>query len=110
MQQDETRIPQPQEVSFQKRHFADALKIKDVRLFLCSVGFFTLAARSLTVVIGFQIYKLTHTPLALEARERWRRAFPHPPRRRPDHQVGARRWARLLVGTGGDLRLVGCVF
>ncbi len=43
----------------------NALTIADVRLFLASVGFFTLASRALVVVIGFQIYQLTHSALAL---------------------------------------------
>ncbi len=47
------------------RDFRDALKIPDVRLFLGSVAFFTLAGRSLAVVIGFQIYQITHNPLML---------------------------------------------
>ncbi len=46
-------------------HFTDALKIADVRLFIGAVGFFTLASRALTVVIGFQIYKITRNPMAL---------------------------------------------
>lgn len=45
--------------------FLAALKIPDVRFFIGSVGFFTLASRALAVVIGFQIYKMTHNPLAL---------------------------------------------
>ncbi|MDD5281854.1 MAG: MFS transporter [Candidatus Omnitrophica bacterium] len=45
--------------------FRDALKISDIRLFIGSVGFFTLASRALAVVIGFQIYKITHNPLSL---------------------------------------------
>jgi MFS family permease len=49
-----------------KQHdFRDALKIADIRLFIGSVGFFTLASRALAVVIGFQIYKITHSPLSL---------------------------------------------
>ena len=48
----------------QKNSFA-ALKIKDIQLFIGSTGFFTLASRALAVVIGFQIYKITHNPLAL---------------------------------------------
>jgi MFS family permease len=43
----------------------DALKIHDVRLFIGSVSFFTLASRALAVVIGFQIYRLTHSAMAL---------------------------------------------
>ncbi len=46
-------------------HFLDALKIPDVRLFLAAVAFSTLANRSMLVIIGFQIYKLTHNPAAL---------------------------------------------
>jgi MFS family permease len=45
--------------------FRDALKVADIRLFIGSVGFFTLASRALAVVIGFQIYKITHNPLSL---------------------------------------------
>lgn len=45
--------------------FTAALKIKDVQFFIGSVGFFALASRALVVVIGFQIYKLTHSALAL---------------------------------------------
>lgn len=48
-----------------KRQFSDALKIADIRLFIFSVGFFTLASRALAVVIGFQIYRITHSALAL---------------------------------------------
>ena len=52
---------QPQDT----RHFLDALKIRNVRFYIGSVGFFTLASRALLVVIGFQIYKLTHSTLAI---------------------------------------------
>ncbi len=45
--------------------FAAALKIPDIRLFIACVGFFTLSGRALLVVIGFQIYKITHSALAL---------------------------------------------
>ncbi|MDD5408624.1 MAG: MFS transporter [Candidatus Omnitrophica bacterium] len=49
-----------------KQHdFRDTLKISEIRLFIGSVGFFTLASRALAVVIGFQIYKITHSPLSL---------------------------------------------
>lgn len=48
-----------------KPYFSDALKIADVRCFIASVGFFTLASRALAVVIGFQIYQITHNPLWL---------------------------------------------
>jgi MFS family permease len=47
------------------RHFAEALKIADVRFFIASVAFFTFASRALAVVVGFQIYRLTHNPLSL---------------------------------------------
>ncbi len=47
------------------RHFADSLQLSDIRLFICSVGFFTLASRALVVVIGFQIYRMTHSAMAL---------------------------------------------
>jgi len=46
-------------------HFIAALKLPDVRLFIGSVGFFTAASRALAVVIGFQIYQITHNALAL---------------------------------------------
>jgi MFS family permease len=49
-----------------RRHdFKEALKIADIRLFIGSVGFFTLSSRALAVVIGFQIYRITHSPLSL---------------------------------------------
>lgn len=48
-----------------RRHFAEALTVSDIRLFIGATGFFTLAGRALAVVIGFQIYRLTHSPLAL---------------------------------------------
>ncbi len=47
------------------RQFTDALKIAEIRLFIGSVGFFTLASRSMAVVIGFQIYRITRSPAAL---------------------------------------------
>ncbi len=46
-------------------HFAAALKIPDIRFFIGSVGFFTLGSRALAVIIGFQIYKITHSAMAL---------------------------------------------
>jgi len=46
-------------------HFLSALKIADVRYFIGSVGTATIASRALAVVIGFQIYKITHSALAL---------------------------------------------
>lgn len=42
-----------------------ALKLHDVRLFIGANSFFTLASRALVVVIGFQIYKITNSALAL---------------------------------------------
>jgi MFS family permease len=42
-----------------------ALKIKNVQLFIGSNSFFTLASRALAVVIGFQIYNITHSALSL---------------------------------------------
>lgn len=42
-----------------------ATKLREIRYFLGTVGFFTLASRALVVVIGLQIYKLTHSALAL---------------------------------------------
>ncbi len=46
-------------------HFLAALRIPDVRMFIGSVGFFSLATRALAVVLGFQIYQITHSALAL---------------------------------------------
>lgn len=40
-------------------------QIPEIRYFLGAVGFFTLANRALVVIIGLQIYKLTHSALAL---------------------------------------------
>lgn len=48
----------------QQNSFA-ALKIKDIQLFIASTAFFTLGSRALAVVIGFQIYSITHNPFAL---------------------------------------------
>lgn len=45
--------------------FAQALKNRDIQLWIGSVGFFTLGSRALAVVIGFQIYKITHSALCL---------------------------------------------
>lgn len=45
--------------------FREALQLRDIRLFIGTVAFFTLASRSLVVVIGFQIYQITHSTLAL---------------------------------------------
>jgi MFS family permease len=46
-------------------HFTAALKNPDIRFWIGSVGFFTLGSRALAVVIGFQIYKITHSALCL---------------------------------------------
>ena len=40
-------------------------KHPDILFFIGSVGFFTLASRALAVVIGFQIYKITHSAMCL---------------------------------------------
>jgi len=48
-----------------KNNFLDALKVADIRLFIGSVGFFSLAGRALLVVIGFQIYQITHSAMSL---------------------------------------------
>ena len=46
-------------------HSFAALKFPEIRYFIGSTAFFTLANRALAVIIGFQIYKLTHSALAL---------------------------------------------
>lgn len=46
-------------------HFLTALKITEIRFFIGSTAFFTLANRSIMVIIGFQIYQLTQSALAL---------------------------------------------
>jgi len=46
-------------------HFTSALKNPDILYWIGSVGFFTLGSRALAVVIGFQIYKITHSALCL---------------------------------------------
>jgi MFS family permease len=46
-------------------HFTAALSNPDIRFWIGSVGFFTLASRSLAVVIGFQIYKITQSAFCL---------------------------------------------
>ncbi len=48
-----------------KPHFTDALKIANVRYFIGAVAFFTLASRALLVIIGFQVYHITKSALAL---------------------------------------------
>lgn len=42
-----------------------ALKLPEIRYFIGSVAFFTLASRALAVIIGLQIYTLTKSALAL---------------------------------------------
>lgn len=42
-----------------------ALHIPQVRLFIGAIGSFTLASRALAVVVAFQIYQITNSPLAL---------------------------------------------
>ena len=48
-----------------KPHYAASLKLPELRAFIAGVGFFSLAGRSVLVVIGFQIWKLTHSAAAL---------------------------------------------
>jgi MFS family permease len=48
-----------------QHHPLAALKLPEVRCFLGSIAFFTMANRALAVVIGLQIYHITHSPLAL---------------------------------------------
>jgi MFS family permease len=45
--------------------FNDALAVDEIRWFLGQVAGFTLASRSMAVIIGFQIYQITHSPAAL---------------------------------------------
>ncbi len=49
----------------EERRFDDALKLPEIRSFIGSVASFTFASRALAVVIGFQIYRITHSALAL---------------------------------------------
>jgi MFS family permease len=42
-----------------------AIKLPEIRYFLGAVAFFTLASRALVVIIGLQIYNITHSALAL---------------------------------------------
>jgi MFS family permease len=46
-------------------NFLDALRFRDIRMLLGATGTFTLASRALSVVIAFQIYKITKSPLSL---------------------------------------------
>ena len=48
-----------------RRSSLEALSIPDIRLFIGTIGFFSLASRALAVVIAFQIYKITHSALSL---------------------------------------------
>ena len=48
-----------------KPHPFAALKIAEIRYFIGSTAFFTLANRALMVIIGFQIYGITKSALAL---------------------------------------------
>jgi MFS family permease len=50
---------------FKNYNFINSLRIQNVRLFIGATGFFTLASRALAVVIGFQIYNITHSVLSL---------------------------------------------
>ncbi len=54
-------VPAPQD----RRHFLDALRVPEIRLFLGAVGFYSMGSRALLVVIGFQVYQLTHSAMAL---------------------------------------------
>ncbi len=47
------------------RHLLAALKIPEIRYFIGSTAFFTLANRAIAVIVGFQIYYLTKSALAL---------------------------------------------
>ncbi|HTY13600.1 MAG TPA: MFS transporter [Candidatus Omnitrophota bacterium] len=42
-----------------------SLMLPDIRLAVISIAFFTFAGRALAVVLAFQIYRITHSPLAL---------------------------------------------
>lgn len=48
-----------------KLSFTAALKVRDIRSFIGAAGFNSMASRALAVVIGFQIYRITHSALAL---------------------------------------------
>jgi MFS family permease len=54
-----------EEICMKKYSSFSALKIKDIQLFIGSTAFFTLGSRALAVVIGFQIYKITHSAVSL---------------------------------------------
>jgi len=42
-----------------------ALKVRDIRLLIGAVGLFSFGSRALAVIIGFQIWKITHSKAAL---------------------------------------------
>lgn len=48
-----------------KPHYAAALKLPELRAFIAGVGFFSLAGRAVLVVIGFQIWRMTHSAAML---------------------------------------------
>ena len=52
-------------MSRKQAHFAEALKVINIQFFIGAVGFFSLASRAMVVIIGFQVYRLTHNPAAL---------------------------------------------
>ncbi len=58
-------MSQPIPTPIAPRQTLAALKIPDIRCFILAIGFFSLGSRALAVVIGFQIYQLTHSALAL---------------------------------------------
>jgi len=43
------------------KNFYAALALPEIRLFILNLGFFTLASKAIAVVIGFQVYQLTHS-------------------------------------------------
>lgn len=49
----------------EQRHFMDALRVPEIRRFLGAVGFFSLGSRAILVVVGFQVYELTRSAMAL---------------------------------------------
>jgi MFS family permease len=52
-------------MSNSRHHSFAPLRLPEIRYFLGSIAFFTMANRALTVVIGLQIYRETHSALAL---------------------------------------------
>lgn len=57
----EPSIPSPSD----RPHFLDALRVPEIRLFLGAVGFYSLGSRALLVIVGFQVYELTRSAMAL---------------------------------------------